>query len=167
MKGLIIALLAIAIGGGAYYAYTNSTPEEEEKTPEEEAVENGTTSGMRAEENAVVTVEQRPGSSVTVSQVYLASPGYVVIHADNNGKPGDILGASVLLPSGESQNVQVTLSRKTADGEKLWSMLHSERNGNSTFEVAADTPVQSRLGGPLSGWFEVHADAPEDIPVTL
>jgi len=166
MKGLIIVLLVIAVAGGAYYAYTNKA-----EAPEEGAVtettNTDTVSDMRVEENAVVTPEQRPGTAVTVAQVYLAAPGYVVIHEDNNGEAGAILGASALLQAGENNNVSVTLSRTSKDGEKLWAMLHSEKDGDTTFNAQTDTPVESRSGEPLSGWFEINAEASGSVDISI
>lgn len=167
MKGILIALLAIAVLGGAYYVYVSKSEVPEEPAVSEHEDVNTTTSGMRAEENAVVTPEQRPGNTVTVAQVYLAAPGYVVIHEDINGQPGTILGSSSLLQAGESGAVVVTLSRPSRDGERLHAMLHAEMNDNSTFDAPSDTPVQSRLGGPLMGWFEISSEADENVQVTL
>ena len=64
-------------------------------------------------------------------------------------------------------NVMVTLNRATIDGEKLWSMLHEETEGNTTFNIAVDTPLESSLGGPISGWFEINANADENVEVMI
>ncbi|MEK7509100.1 MAG: hypothetical protein AAB605_00120 [Patescibacteria group bacterium] len=162
--GILAALIILAVGGYFFFAplpandYGNSEPAPEAS---------GDSSAMRAEENMVVVSEQRPGMSVTGSIVYLAAAGYLVIHEDGNGSPGAILGASALLPAGESSNVRVTLSRAARDGETLHAMLHFEKGGNTTFSAAEDTPVQSVLGGPISGWFEVSSDAPLDVPISI
>ena len=161
MKVIIVILLVAALGGGAYYAYTNKDQEPAEN------IDTNTVSGMRVEENAVVTPQQRPGGIVTVAQVYLAAPGYVVIHEDESSAPGAILGSSALLQAGENTNVAVTLSRASRDGEKLWAMLHSEKEGNTTFSAQTDTPIESRLGGPISGWFEISAEASGSVEISI
>ncbi len=120
---------------------------------------------MRVEENMIVVFEQRPGSTVTASQVHMAAPGFVVIHEDNVGEPGTILGASALLQAGDSSNVRVTLSRAAREGEKLHAMLHVDANNNGKFDAASDTSVQSRLGGPISGWFDISSDASIETPI--
>lgn len=160
--GIAIILLAAA----AYFllapqpvANTTSEPEASGDTSNDSA--------MRAEENMLVVSEQRPGGTVTGSIIYLASPGYLVIHEDNNGEPGAILGASALVQAGESTEVKVTLSRASKDGETLYAMLHREMGANTTFTAAEDMPVQSSLGGPLMGWFEVSTDAPIDVPISI
>lgn len=124
----------------------------------------GGSSAMRAEENMVVVMEQRPGNTIIASQVYLAAPGFVVIHEDENGAPGAIIGSSVLLQAGESSKISITLSRPTQDGEKLHAMLHSDTDANGTFSASTDAPVQSILGGPLGGWFEISSEASEELP---
>lgn len=170
MKILLGLLVAVFIALGAYY-YVGSgdvspnvadTRGEDMGTPSEA----GGTSMMYAEENAVVISEQRPGATVT-GMALLKAPGYIVIHADNAGQPGSILGASALLPEGESSGVKITLSRPSVDGEVLHAMLHFEKGGNTTFTATEDTPVMSALGGPISGWFNIAVDAPENVEISI
>ena len=125
-----------------------------------------TSTSMRAEENMVVVMEQKPGNSIR-GMVHLAAPGYLVIHEDDNGEPGAIIGSSSLLPAGDTDGIIVPLSRATKDGEILHAMLHFEKGANARFTAAEDTPVPSALGGPISGWFHIADDAPDVTPVTL
>lgn len=170
MKALSILIGLLVVSAGAYVYLANA--------PAQEAIDNASgetaheqptggdpagTSMMYAEENAVMVPEQRPGTTIT-GTILLAAPGYLVIHEDNNGAPGAIIGSSSLLPAGESGNVTVTLSRASKEGEKLHAMLHAEKGGNTTFSAAEDTPVPSTLGGPIMGFFDIAADAP-DLPV--
>ncbi|MBI4094096.1 hypothetical protein HY417_03980 [Candidatus Kaiserbacteria bacterium] len=154
----------LGIGGAAliailgYLLFANTQTSVTTENTEE------TTSGMRAEENAVVVMEQKPGSNITASSVFLASPGFLVIHEDVGGAPGAILGASALLQAGESTSVDVVLNRATRDHERLHAMLHSDVDGSGSFAASTDTPVQSSLGGPISGWFEVSLSASENPP---
>ena len=161
MKYIGIVVLLIVIGAGLYVFMTGE-PNNDSAANEPDS----SSSMMRAEENAVVVTEQRPGNTVTASIVYLAAPGYVVIHEDVDGKPGAIIGASALLQAGENLNIRVTLSRSTEDGQKLHAMLHADTDGNGSFSTA-DAPIQSRLGGPLEGWFEISATASENVPVSI
>lgn len=162
LLGLLVILIILL--GGLYWVYGKdrlvSTAQNDSTAVEP------TSSGMLAEENAIVVSEQKPSAGVTASLVYLAAPGFVVIHEDTNGAPGAVLGASVILQQGENQNVRVNLSRSTRDGEKLHAMLHADTDGNGTFS-SVDQPVQSRLGGPISGWFEISADAQEGGTVSI
>lgn len=156
---------AIAVGAailviGAVYFF-NGVP----ALPVTDSADN--TSGLRAEDNMVIVSEQRPGASVLAAQVLLAAPGFVVIHEDNAGSPGAILGTSALLVAGESSRITVLLSRPSKDGEKLHVMLHSDTDGSGTFSAATDAPVQSTSGGPITGWFDISSDSPENPAITL
>jgi len=142
-----VALTAVL--GGAALAFISGT-----QLADSDRVQD---SGMRVEDNAVVVDDQRPGSAVTVAEVYLAAPGYVVIHEAS----GAILGSSTLLPAGRSNDVQVTLNRPTKENETLNAMLHFEKNADRTFQASTDTPVESRLGGPIMGTFMITSSAPE------
>lgn len=162
---MLIALVALLIlGGGLYYFTQNGSDTEMAGMSDMDMGSQDTdSSAMRAEENMVVVMDQKPGNTVTASQIYLAQPGYLVIHDTE----GEIVGASSLVPAGESNTVRVTLNVTTKDGEMYNAMLHSELNGNTSFDEEADTPVQSRLGGPLMGMFVISANASEPPPVSI
>lgn len=159
----VLLIAAIILIGAGYYLFPTTGSKLQENAQE---IQNSETSAMRVEENAVVTPEQKPGSSVMVSLVSLSSAGFVVIHEDKDGKPGTILGASSLLQAGENSEVRVTLSRTSKNGEKLHAMLHNDTNGDSVFSEG-DQPVQSSLGGPIEGWFQISSEAGEYTPVAI
>ncbi len=154
----MIIIIGVVIGGVFLYNSRNENEaENREPTPK----------AMLAEKNAVVMNDQKPGTSLVGSTVYLENSGFLVIHEDANGAPGQILGASALLQSGENKNIRVTLTRQTKDGETLHAMLHADSDGNGKFQASIDTPVQSILGGPIHGMFKISAQAQENIPVSL
>lgn len=157
---IIGIILAIAvIGGPAYFFWGAGYNRANDK--------GAPAAGMLAEENAIIVSEQRPGASAIVSLAVLAAPGYVVVHEDNGGQPGTILGASGLLQAGENANVSITLLRQTRDGERLHAMLHFDTDGSGSFDSSADVSVQSKLGGPISGWFEISSSASADVPISI
>ena len=165
MQNLLVLGLAAVVLTGIYYVLGNNMPQgggiENSLTPvgtHESSYAPKGTQEMKIEKNAVVTTQQRPGDTVKVAQTFLAAPGYVAIHEDDNGAPGAILGVSAYLESGETTNIAVPLSRTSVDGEKLWSMLHVEKTGDTTFDEVRDTPVKSVTGGPLVGQFGITAD---------
>lgn len=103
-------------------------------------------SGLIISNNAIYVAEQIPGDIVSVQVVRLEKPGFVEIHEDNNGKPGKILGSSILLSAGETRNLPpIRLSRTTKDGETIYAMLHSD-NGDGKFEAADDKPILDPVG---------------------
>lgn len=166
----IVALLAV-VGAAAYYFMNGPSFQKTDPmdmsgmSPEEMANMPGNSSAVLAEDNAIMISDQRPGSTLT-GTVYLAAPGYVVIHEDDGGQPGAVIGKSALLPAGENRDVRVTLTRAAREGEVLRALLHSEMDGNALFS-AADAIVQSRLGGPIQAVFEISAGAGANPPISI
>ena len=153
----VVAVVIVAVVAGIYFTIPGA--EQGNTTPP-------TSSGMLAEENAIIILDQKPGTEITASLVQLAGPGYLVIHEASNGQPGATLGSSALLGVGENTNVSITLSRPMRDGEIFIAMLHAEADGNGAFDIATDPPIASRLGGPINAGFVVSADANVASPVS-
>lgn len=93
----------------------------------------------------------RPGStSVTVPDAQQVDAGYVVIHeSTSSGGVGAVIGWSGYLPGGSSNhNLVVKVDRPLVNGEVVWPMLHTEGNGNHTYDsVQADPPTFSTKCG--------------------
>lgn len=64
-------------------------------------------------------------------------PGWVVIHEDDNGSPGAVIGHAAV-SDGENQNIEVTLERPAVDGETLHAMLHVDEGTVGTYEFPGD-----------------------------
>lgn len=87
------------------------------------------------------------GKTVTFEEIEAEKPGYVVIHAVQDGTavvPASIGHAPV--QAGENKDVVVTLDDPPAAGAGYVAMLHVETNGNSTYDFGegstdVDTPV--------------------------
>ena len=125
---IIIALLLVGLG--VFFFYQPST--EEEATPESTL--------LRVGENAIFVADQMPAETVMISFVDLAEVGWVVIHENNEGKPGIIMGNSDFLSSDETRDFSINLIRASVDSEQLFAMLHKD-NGDGIFNAAEDTPV--------------------------
>jgi putative cell wall-binding protein/plastocyanin len=87
---------------------------------------------------------------------YLNEPGYVVIHRDDNGQPGSIVGTSGLLEGEFDADVAVGMN---ASGT-YWAMLHYD-DGDGEFSASADAPV-TRLNRTVQQRFSVSADQDDD-----
>ncbi|MDO8560186.1 MAG: hypothetical protein Q7S23_04120 [bacterium] len=160
-----VALAAVAamavILAGCTPSQTQTPVETPTPTPETTA---GASAGAKVGPNAIYAADQKPGTQLTVGMVSLAAAGYVVIHADNEGKPGPILGQSALLPAGASSNVVITLPQAVADGAQLHAMPHRD-DGDSVFNAAKDAPVKDTLGNVISMMFAIDAQAVAAPPV--
>jgi plastocyanin len=79
--------------------------------------------------------------SVTIAEVVSDGPGWLVIHAQSEGKPGPILGYSAVA-SGANSAVRVALDTSSAT-ETLYAMLHTDAGEIGTWEFpnGPDAPV--------------------------
>jgi hypothetical protein len=91
--------------------------------------------------NAVQVNDQAlVNDTVTVALVTSTGPGWLVIHADNGGKPGAVIGHSQVR-AGDNQDVlvQIDLSQATP---MLFAMLHTDAGVLGTYEFpGTDVPA--------------------------
>lgn len=97
--------------------------------------------------NAIAVNDQPAGMNVAISMVTLAMDGWVAIHEDRDGKPGNILGAQ-WFPAGQGQSGSVELLRGTENGKVYYAMLHSD-DGDHKFDRAVDPPIADPLGNAI------------------
>lgn len=89
------------------------------------------------------------GNTVTAAVVSTAQDGWLVIHADNGGSPGPVLGQT-LVEAGTTTDVEVVLAGDLTP--QLWPMLHVDTGEAGVYEFGevegADGPVN--IGGVLT-----------------
>lgn len=91
----------------------------------------------------VVNDQESDGASVTVSSVTSAGDGWVVIHADDGGKPGTVLGQTAV-PAGTTDNVIVALNPALTASVQLWAMLHVDAGTVGAYEFPGpDAPAEN------------------------
>jgi hypothetical protein len=100
------------------------------------------TGGTATAADSIVVKDQKiADNTVTIESVTAAKAGWIVIHADNNGQPGDVIGHAAVA-GGKSSDVKVTVDSSKAAG-KLYAMLHIDAGKIGTFEFpGADEPVK-------------------------
>jgi hypothetical protein len=93
--------------------------------------------------------------TVVVDDEQQMDAGYMAIHESSaSGGPGPVIGNSAYLPAGaHDQGLKVTVDRPLKDGETVWAMLHTENNGNQTYDGASiDLPtVSTKCGNSVAG----------------
>jgi hypothetical protein len=112
-----------------------------------------------------VANQQVVNDSVTVAKVYSAGQGWIVIHAQADGKPGPILGQS---PVTDGENVDVVVDINTAGvTPTLYAMLHTDAGelGAWEFPGGPDVPVKAR-DVVITPAFQVMGGAPATLPVS-
>lgn len=110
--------------------------------------------------NSVVILDQYPGNVAYASSVQMSQPGWVVIHKDNKGQPGEIIGQTYV-PAGINP-AKITLSQPILDGGTYYAMLHSD-NGDQKFDAAVDMPLKDKNGNMIMRIFRGSASADQSI----
>ena len=93
--------------------------------------------------NAVEVNDQLAGDKVEVTMVTLSKAGWVVIHEDDNGASGKVLGARRYEPG--IYLAEVELLRPTESGKMYYAMLHLD-DGDKEFNLGKDAPIKGDDG---------------------
>lgn len=123
-KASVIFVAVVILFGSLGYAYYRRVQEQ----AEDEFIKN-VTEVVEEEvvtENMVMTDEVMPGDSVMVSEAYLEQAGFIVVHEDEDGAPGDVIGVSDYLGEGNIEDEEILLDRVVEGGEVLYVMLHED-----------------------------------------
>lgn len=161
--GMLLSVLVLA-------ACTGQTAPANEPAPTEAPAE-PTEAAEPAEEeaavsNAVSVEDQSLGedNTVVIAGVVSDTPGWMVIHADDGGKPGPIVGrAQVGL--GDNSDVLVEIDAAAATGT-LYAMLHVDAGTEGEFEFpgGVDVPATDAAGQIVTPPFQVELPLTEDQP---
>lgn len=115
------------------------------------------TQAMAAAPSVMVKDQAFNEDTVTVESVFSVGPGWIVIHIDNNGKPGAVLGYAPV-KDGLNTNVVVAIDESDAT-PVLYAMLHTDAGIVGTYEFpGADAPMMVN-GQMLSPAFRVDGAA--------
>jgi plastocyanin len=102
--------------------------------------------------------------AVTVAAVVSNGPGWIVIHADQDGAPGPVLGHAALA-DGENEDVAVTLDLAGLTGT-LYAMLHTDAGQVGTYEFPGDDAPVQEAGAIVMAPFALDAAA-GDVGVSM
>lgn len=86
--------------------------------------------------------------TVVVESLFVLEGGYVAIHADDGGQPGEVIGHRRVAAGGHAGlTVQMDSGAWAdwSDGDTAWVVLH-EANGDGTFDPADDPAIQTPTG---------------------
>jgi hypothetical protein len=90
------------------------------------------------------------GTSVSIGSVWAAQDSWIVIHKDDGGRPGGVIGQT-LVPTGVANDVVVELTEDAT--EILWPMLHVDDGAAGTYEFdgssGLDNPVSDSAGNVI------------------
>ena len=144
--GVISIALVILVVIGAIFLFV---PRE---TQEEQVIERVATNEQEIIDNKVL-----------VSEVVSSGPGWIVIHADDEGKPGQILGYSSV-SKGYNNNVVVDID-SSAVTQRLFAMLHTDKGIMGSFEFpGVDIPERHEDDTIVLVAFNIETTQTEEIP---
>lgn len=142
----IVIIILIIIGIMVFGGKSSEAPTDtNEPTP---------TDSTAQEVNRIVMSDQYPGNIVLISSVQLSKGGWVVIHADSNGTPGEIIGTQ-WFDAGINPG-RITLTKATVEGGTYYTMLHSD-DGDKVFNATKDLPLKDSRGNVIMKIFRAAA----------
>lgn len=119
------------------------------------SLDNSVRSVPTASGGNTIAVENQPaGDSIRIQSArFGAGGGWVAIHEDRDGKPGNVLGAQ-FYAAGETKGGLVDLLRPTVKGT-YYAMLHHD-DGDHQFDFTKDFPMTDASGKPVMAGFLVN-----------
>lgn len=149
MNKIIIIVISLAILVVIIGAFALFIPQE---TQEEKIIQKVVSSNQEIIDNKVL-----------ISGVVSDSPGWIVIHADDKGKPGQILGYSPV-SKGSNNNIVVNIDSSAAT-QRLFAMLHVDEGIIGSFEFpGVDAPERHEDDTIVLVSFNVETTQTEEIP---
>ena len=161
--GAIIAAIIVAGAAGYFMGKSSVAPSQTNGAAQTNSSGLGSSAGTSfiLGKNAIVVEDQAPGNQVVISTAALEEGGgWVAIHEDRDGKPGNILGAQ-FFPAGETRNGFVDLLRPTVKGV-YYAMLHRD-DGDHQFDLSKDAPITDTTGSVIMMRFVVGENASEAL----
>jgi hypothetical protein len=149
---VVVIIILVVLG---YYMYKGTNSKSPSDTNSSVVDNNESTS---KEINRVDVTDQYPGNLVYISSAQFAAPGWVVIHKDNNGKPGDIIGYTYF-DKGINPG-RVNLKENTKEGMMYYAMLHSD-DGDKKFDASKDAPLKDSKGNIIMKLFRATSSVTE------
>lgn len=120
---------------------------EEELLKDESGKTDATEPDAKEAGSDIISVsDQEPGNVVVVEKLSLKEASWVVIYEDENGEPGNILGAGIFNEGTVSGSVE--LLRATESGKDYYAVIHFD-NGDRQFDYLTDLVDRDETTGKL------------------
>ncbi|MBN2113144.1 MAG: hypothetical protein JW785_03350 [Acidimicrobiia bacterium] len=95
--------------------------------------------------------QRTDGAAVVVAEVSLPGPGFVALHADEDGVPGAILGASAVLDEGTTEEVAITLDRPLETTQQMFAVAYVDRDRDGVAGLTSPDSLDDVAQGPDGG----------------
>lgn len=162
-KVVIGVLAAIIILGGGYWYFSQNkaaAPETQEiigdvpnDRDEQNEINTDATTNTTPSTDKIVVSAQLPGSDITVDNISLSKPGFVVVYElDSAGRLGKVVGTSNYLTAGNKQDLEV---KATVVANRKYSAVLYVDNGDKKFDAATDAQAKDANEYTASSTFSV------------
>ena len=142
MKRLLVVALAVVLFAAACSDDSDtSATDDSTETDDSEAEDESATDPVTGPASISASNQTGDGTTVVVDTLTLPVEGFIVIHGDNGGAPGAVIGHSDLLPAGESTDIEVVLDTPLEQAGMVFPMAHVDANGNGIYEFAPPDEV--------------------------
>ncbi len=146
----IFAIALIVAGAGCSSVTKNSTENQNENQKTE------------FKNRIIVKNQDGEDGKITIQTVIAAKKGWLVIHADENGEPGEVVGFSPV-KEGINDNILVNINIEKSKS-KLHAMLHIDEGVDGEYEFPGDdSPATSENGQIVNRPFSVALLENEDL----
>ena len=163
LSRLLIPLLIVAFSASVF-ACGEPDPEDNDQDDDDETV----TLSISVSDQ---TLDEDEADVVTIDEAEIDEPGFAVIHEDDDGEPGDVIGASDLIEEGTTSDFDAALDRDAEDDETLHAMLHYDEAGTEEYDGDDQPPVTDEDGDHVTDSFVVTIDEevvdPDDPSITV
>ena len=134
-KGIIFFILIILVIIAGFLLFNAFLKENviEQEVQKEIVTDKETTQSL-------VVPEQAGGNEIFIERAVLSNAGYVVIHREKDGDPGEIIGVSEFLPEGTRENFLMSIDEEAVEGDTLFAMIHID-DGDGVFDENLDIPL--------------------------
>jgi len=95
--------------------------------------------------------QRTDGTAVVVAEVTLPGPGFVALHADEDGVPGAILGISAVLDEGTAAEVAITLDRPLETTQQVFAVAYVDRDRDGVAGLTSPDSLDDVAQGPDGG----------------
>jgi len=95
--------------------------------------------------HVAVDAQASPDGVVVIESVFFVSEGFLVLHADDGGEPGEILGHATLeggIHSGVEIAIDEAAWREWDGSRRIWATTHRDANDDGEFQPETDPIVQ-------------------------
>ncbi|PSQ51992.1 hypothetical protein BRD20_09285 [Halobacteriales archaeon SW_8_65_20] len=98
-----------------------------------------------------------PDGTLVVDGIYLTSDGYLTVHRDDGGEPGERIGVTEVTPRSFRSNLRVGIDQRAWKGWEtgdVYLLVRSD-DGDGTFDPETD-PVIESFGSPVAATITVE-----------